>query len=68
LRHDGHPILRWNMANAAVEVDAEGDIFLSKKVATERIDGAAALRMAVECMEREPDPMSAYEDRGVLVI
>jgi phage terminase large subunit-like protein len=68
LHHDGHPVLRWNMANAAVEVDAEGDFFLSKKAATERIDGAAALRMAVECMEREPDPTSVYETAGVLVI
>jgi phage terminase large subunit-like protein len=56
LRHDGHPVLRWNMANAAVEIDAEGDVYLSKKVATERIDGAAALRMAVECMERTHVP------------
>jgi hypothetical protein len=31
-------------------------VYLSKKVATERIDGAAALRMAVECMERTHVP------------
>jgi len=52
LRHDGHPVLRWNVGNAAVETDATGNIKLSKKVSTERIDGAAALVMAVDRMDR----------------
>lgn len=52
LRHDGHPVLRWNVANAAVEQDAAGNMKLSKKVSTERIDGAVALVMAVDRMER----------------
>lgn len=43
LRHDGHPVLRWNIANIAVETDATGNLKLSKKVSTERIDGASAL-------------------------
>jgi phage terminase large subunit-like protein len=43
LRHDGHPVLRWNMSNAAVEQDPTGNIKVSKKVSTERIDGVAAL-------------------------
>ena len=43
LRHDGHPILRWNVSNIAVETDAAGNLKLSKKVSTERIDGASAL-------------------------
>jgi phage terminase large subunit-like protein len=52
LQHDGHPVLRWNVANAAVEQDAAGNMKLSKKVSTERIDGAVALVMAVDRMER----------------
>ncbi len=52
LRHDGHPVLRWNVSNAAVEQDAAGNMKLSKKVSTERIDGAVALIMAVDRMER----------------
>lgn len=52
LRHDGHPVLRWNISNIAVETDASGNLKLSKKVSTERIDGAAALVMAVDRMER----------------
>jgi phage terminase large subunit-like protein len=52
LRHDGHPILRWCMGNVSVESDAAGNLKLSKKVSTERIDGAAALVMAVDAMDR----------------
>ncbi len=52
LRHDGHPVLRWNISNVSVESDATGNVKLSKKVSTERIDGAAALVMAVDLMDR----------------
>lgn len=52
LRHDGHPVLRWNVSNIAVESDAGGNIKLSKHKSTERIDGAAALVMAVDRMDR----------------
>lgn len=52
LRHDGHPVLRWNVSNAAVEQDPAGNMKLSKKVSVERIDGAVALVMAVDRMER----------------
>jgi phage terminase large subunit-like protein len=47
LRHDGHPVLRWNMSNIAVDQDAMGNLKLSKKVSTERIDGASALVNAI---------------------
>lgn len=59
LRHDGHPVLRWNISNIAVEQDATGNLKLSKKVSTERIDGAAALVNAVDRMDRnggQPEP------------
>ncbi|MEP7304202.1 MAG: terminase TerL endonuclease subunit [Acidobacteriota bacterium] len=52
LRHDGHPVLRWCIGNAAAEQDATGNIKLSKKVSTERIDGASALINAVDRMDR----------------
>lgn len=52
LRHDGHPILRWNISNVSVESDATGNIKISKKLSTERIDGVAALIMAVDQMDR----------------
>jgi phage terminase large subunit-like protein len=51
LRHDGHPVLRWCISNVAVETDAAGNLKISKKVSTERIDGVAALVMAVDRMD-----------------
>lgn len=69
LRHDGHPILRWNVSNVAVETDGPGNLKPSKKVSTERIDGVAALVMAIDCMNREPGAFdNPYESRGVEAI
>ena len=59
LRHDGHPVLRWNMSNISVDQDPTGNLKLSKQVSTERIDGASALVMAIDAMDRHshtPDP------------
>lgn len=53
LRHDGNPILRWNVANVAVETDAAGNLKPSKARSTERIDGVVALVMAVDLMDRQ---------------
>jgi len=52
LRHNGHPILRWNIGNVAVESDPAGNLKPSKKVSTERIDGVVALVMAVDRLSR----------------
>lgn len=52
LRHDGHPVLRWNVANVAVETDAAGNLKPSKAVSTERIDGVVALIMAIDLVDR----------------
>ena len=63
LRHDGHPVLRWCIGNIVVETDPTGNLKLSKKVSTERIDGGTALVMAVDRMDRDggdqvaPDPV-----------
>lgn len=53
LRHDGHPILRWNVANVSVDVDHAGNIQPSKAKSTERIDGVSALVMALDAMHRD---------------
>jgi phage terminase large subunit-like protein len=53
LHHDGHPILRWNMANVTVDVDHAGNIQPSKAKSTERIDGVSALVMALDAMHRD---------------
>jgi phage terminase large subunit-like protein len=62
LRHDGHPILRWNVANASVDIDHAGNIQPSKAKSTERIDGVYALVMAIDAMNRDaPAPPPDYE-------
>ena len=53
LRHDGHPVLRWNVSNVAVDVDNAGNIQPSKAKSTERIDGVVALVMALDAMHRD---------------
>jgi phage terminase large subunit-like protein len=52
LRHDAHPVLRWNVSNVSVETDATGNLKPSKKVSTDRIDGVVALIMAIDRMDR----------------
>jgi len=52
LRHDGHPVLRWNLSNVAIESDPQGNLKPSKTASTERIDGVVALIMAVDVMDR----------------
>jgi phage terminase large subunit-like protein len=62
LRHDGHPVLRWNVGNAAAESDAAGNIQLSKARSTERIDGLYALVMGLDAMQRDaPTPPKEYQ-------
>lgn len=51
IRHNGHPVLRWNIGNISIESDPAGNLKLSKKTSTERIDGAAALVNAVARMD-----------------
>lgn len=63
LRHDGHPVLRWNVGNVAVDSDPAGNLKPSKKVSTERIDGVAALVNAVWAMQNavaEPEPQYQF--------
>jgi phage terminase large subunit-like protein len=52
LRHDGHPVMRWCVSNVSVVADDYGNLKISKKASSEKIDGVAALAMAVDQMER----------------
>lgn len=69
LRHNGNPVLRWCVSNAAVEQDPTGNIKLSKRVSTERIDGVYALVMALGIQALQPgDQDSAYQDGHDLIV
>ncbi|MBF9664217.1 terminase TerL endonuclease subunit, partial [Streptococcus pseudopneumoniae] len=50
IQHDGNPIMRWCLGNAAAEKDAAGNVKLSKKKSREKIDGAAAAVNAVAAL------------------
>jgi phage terminase large subunit-like protein len=50
LRHGGHPVLRWCMANAVIERDAAGNRKLNKAKSYGRIDVAVAAVMAVRAL------------------
>jgi len=53
LRHDGHPVLRWNVSNVSVETDPAGNLKPSKTRSTEKIDGVVALIMALDVLNRQ---------------
>ena len=55
-------------SNVAVAQDPAGNLRPAKDTSTERIDGIAALIMAIGCAMLPPEqpPRSVYEDRGPL--
>jgi phage terminase large subunit-like protein len=70
LQHGGHPVLRWMVANAAVEQDPVGNRKPSKRKSRERIDGVVALIMALGRAMLAPGEgeTSAYADHGLVVV
>ena len=69
IAHNGHKVLRWNMDNLAVDIDSAGNIKPSKKKASEKIDGAVALIMAIARATLYRDNQaSVYDSRGLIFI
>lgn len=69
LAHNGHPVLRWCMNNVVVKVDPSENIKIDKGKATERVDCAVALVMALDrAIRNEAAAQSVYENRGLLFI
>ena len=69
LKHDGNPVLRWNVGNVAIERDSADNIKPSKKKSTEKIDGTLAIIMAVgRAIAPREDTGSVYDKRGVITI
>lgn len=70
-QHGGHPVLRWNFDNIAVETDKAGNKAFHKGKSKDRIDGAVASAMAVARAAAGDDTRSVYDtaDRpeGILV-
>ena len=59
LAHGGNPVTRWMAANVAVAQDPAGNLKPAKDKSTERIDGIAAIIMAIgraPVAQEEPQP------------
>ncbi len=53
INYDNNPILKWNLSNAAIQIDRNDNITLVKtSKARRRIDGVASLLDAYVCYER----------------
>ena len=68
LAHGGHPVLRWCMDNIVVKNDPAGNVKIDKAKATEKVDLAVALVMALDRAMRSGSAGSVYEGRGMLFI
>lgn len=51
IRHDNHPVLKWNAMNCSVVRDPAGNRKYDKSSRTARIDGFVAMSMAVRAKE-----------------
>ncbi len=60
IHHGGHPILRWQMSNVAIEMDSSANRKPSKKRAIGHIDGVVSLLMALAVAE-QPQPVIDVE-------
>lgn len=60
-RHGGHPVLRWNFDNVAVETDKAGNKAFHKGKSRDRIDGAVASAMAVARCAAGDTGISIYD-------
>jgi phage terminase large subunit-like protein len=61
LAHGNHPLLKINAANAVVQVDPSGNHKLTKAKSRGRIDGMAALAMAVKVGTTDLRPTSPWD-------
>lgn len=60
-RHGGHPVLRWNFDNIAIEQDKAGNVSFHKGKSKDRIDGAVASAMAVARCAAGNSNRSSYD-------
>lgn len=68
LRHNGHPVLRWNADNVVVDQDAPGNIKPNKAKARMKIDGVVALIMALGRAMRHETDTSVYDAGGLFIV
>lgn len=68
IRHGGHPILRWHASNVIVDIDKNGNYTINKKKSRSKIDGIAALLMAILCQMNDPSQRRGADLPGEFVL
>jgi phage terminase large subunit-like protein len=58
IEHGNNPVLNWNVANCSLKRGHTGLVCPDKTIATERIDGLAALVNAIAAMVADPEDRS----------
>ena len=67
--HFNNPVLRWQIGNVQMQIDAAGNCKPSKAKSTNKIDSVMSIIMAIgEQMYSEKESPSVYTDRGFLSI
>jgi phage terminase large subunit-like protein len=66
IAHAGNPVLRWNYDNIVVRQDEAGNIKPDKEKATEKIDGAVAMIMALDRAIKQETHGSIYDKRSII--
>ncbi|WP_259668575.1 terminase large subunit [Rhizobium lentis] len=61
-QHGGHPVLRWNFDNIALQDDGKGNRSFHKGKSRDKIDGAVAAAMAVGRAALGEDGRSIYDN------
>lgn len=68
LRHGGHPVMRWMVANVTTRTDANGNIAPDKSSSVGKIDGVVSTILALGRAILTTPKRSVYERRDPVVI
>ena len=69
LRHGGNAVLRWNAGNLVWRRDVNDGLAPNKIKSTGRIDGMAALVMAIRrAIDKKAPKRSIYEERRPVIV
>lgn len=67
LNHNNNPVLSWCAGNVVIDNDTSGNIKISKKKSTEKIDAIAALvnAIGVYLLNQTTETESVYQSQGI---
>ena len=67
IKHDNHPVLKWNAMNVKAVRDPAGNRKFDKSSRTSRIDGFVAMAMSLRAKEMD-DGNDAFTESPILVL